>query len=425
MYQFILVTVLLCTNTYAKVMTLDELKTNLFERNLDLKAGKYKIESYKSQVEHSRSKLYPSLGVELGHEDTASKNHKQIENFQIIYGKINLFNGFQDMLGISRAKSKVKLAEIELKERRHQQELDLEKLFYQYLYLNKKKEILAKELSRSSFHIRMVKKRLSSNIITETDLLEFKLYKKKLISLMNYVELEVKTVKNEIMSLSGLANDNEYVFKGSLPHLILKTNYDQILKISQESHFTETKEVVLKINQNALKEAEADWYPKIDFKLEHGILNEDNLDYDENQTASKFAIMASWELNLGKKNHYKYQEKLNSLKNVKFSQRYDHLKFKIKIKNLYDHLKMLEQTILSEEENAQLSLRFYKKTLKEYQKGIKDSGALSSASKDFAEVESRVYQLKFNYILARLKLEKMLSRRIDFKILKHKRGKHV
>lgn len=424
MYQFILVIVLLCTNTYAKVMTLDELKTNLFERNLAIKAGKYKIESYKSQVEHSRSKLYPSLGVELGYEETTSKKHKEIENFQIIYGKINIFNGFQDMLEISQAKSKVKLSEIDLKKRRHQQELDLEKLFYQYLYLNKKKEILAKELSRSSFHIRMVKKRLSSNIITETDLLEFKLYKKKLISLMNYVELEVKTVKNEIISLTSLGN-HEYVFKGSLPHLILKMNYDQILKISQESHFSKIKEVELEINQNALKAAKAEWYPKIDLKLEHGILNEDNLDYDENQMATKISVMASWELNLGKKNHYKYQEKINDFKNAKFSQKYDQLKFKIKIKNLYDHLKMLEQTILSEEENAQLSLRFYNKTLKEYQKGIKDSGALSSASKDFAEVESRVYQLKFNYILARLKLEKLLSRRIDFKILKHKRGKHV
>lgn len=413
--------VLVSTSIKAKVLTLDTLKKSLKSNSLELKANQSQVLSNELNVKSQKSKLYPKFGVQLGREYLSADNIDEQEKIQAIYGQINLFNGFKDISAISKSEIQVNLSKNSLKNNFFLSELAIEKLFYQYLFLKKKHNILNSEISRSKSHIKMVKKRLSSKIITETDLLEFKLYKNKLESLINYLELELQSVQNELLITSGMKPEVKYAIWGNLPHYILTSDLNELLKNSEDSFEVKQQRLKTEIANTALKSNKSGWYPNINLRVEHGNLDEVETGIDSDEISSRAIVIATWELFSGGQTKHSVESQLNKVKSLEYSYKQSILSYEVKVKNLFNRLKMLEKTISTEEDNAKLSKSLYEKTMKEYKKGIKDSGALSNSSKEFSEIDSRVFQLKFNYVLAKIELEKAISRRLDFKVIEHKK----
>ena len=363
--------------------------------------------------------MLPKIGIQLGNEFLKADDVDEQDKIQSIYGQMNIFNGFKDASAISNSKTQLAISENSLKNSILLKELSIEQKFYQLLFLRKKSEILNSELTRSISHISMVKKRLTSKIITETDLLEFKLYRKKLESLITYTKLESDSVQNQLLATASLANGDQYTIWGTLPHYSVTTNLSDLLAMGNNSFGV--KEQVLKsdLAKQTAKAANSGWYPSIDLRLEHGHLDEAETGIDSDEVSSRAIVLATWELFSGGKTTYQRKSRLKEIKSLEYSSKQTILNYEIQVTNLYKKLNMLEQTILSEEENAKLSKALYRRTLKEYKKGIKDSGALASSSKELSEAQSRVYQLKFNYVLAKVQLEQATGERLEFKIVSH------
>jgi outer membrane protein TolC len=411
--------VLTNTNLEAKVLTLDSLKESFKKNSFELKAVRSHVLSHELNVKEQKSKLYPKFGIQLGKENLSAADKSEQEKIQAIYGQLNLFNGFKDVSAISKSKLQVSVSNNFLKNKYLLGELEIEKLFYQYLFLKKKQNILSSELSRSMSHIKMVEKRLSSKIITETDLLEFKLYKNKLESLLKYIELELKSIQNELLITSGFDIKNEYTILGKLPHYFLTENLNELLERSEESYEVKQHKLKTEIAKSDLKSTKADWYPNIDLRLEHGHLDEAETGIDSDEVSSRAVVLATWELFSGGQTKYSEKSQMNNVKSFEYSYKQANLNYEIGVRNLFNKLKMLEKTISSEEVNAKLSESLYERTMKEYKKGIKDSGALSNSSKEFSEIESRVFQLKFNYVLAKIELAKLISKRLNLRVIEH------
>ena len=53
----------------------------------------------------------------------------------------------------------------------------------------------------------------------------------------------------------------------------------------------------------------------------------------------------------------------------------------------------LESRILAEERNEKIAFELYTKTKKEYQRGIKDSGALSSSGEELSNINEKIFQV--------------------------------
>lgn len=403
----------------AKVLTLDLLKKNIKKNSFDIKANKENVRSHQLSVKGKRSSLFPKIGIQFESEYQTSNGQEQRDNIQSVYGQINLFNGFKDISAISQAKIQLAISEKSLENNIMLKELLIEKNFYQLLFLRKRYEILRSELNRSIFHISMVKKRLNSKIITETDLLEFKLYRKKLESLLTYTKLESDTIQSQLLAISSLDDDIDYSISGILPHYKVETKLKQLIAMVDKNFGLETQKLKIDHAKESAKTISSDWYPSVDLKLEHGYLDEVETGLDSEQVSSRVVLLASWEFFSGGETDNNYKSEMKRVKSLVYSYKQSKLDYEIKVTRLFNQLKILEKTILSEEENAKLSKDLYRKTLKEYNKGIKDSGALASSSKEMSEAQSRVYQLKFNYVLAKVRLEQATGRRLDFKSVSH------
>ena len=415
----LLVFVLVCTNVSARTLTLDALKENLKNKNYNIKAGKEDVESSKSKVLNSKAAFYPKFGIEAGKEFLTIDDESSEESRLSLYGELNLFRGYEDHSQLNKSKFQLQHTKMTLKKKVLESELEIEKLFYQLLFLKKKKTVLRGELVRAKSHIKMVSRRLSSKIITETDLLEFKLYKKKLESLLSYIELEIKSLQNEILTISGVDHFKKVELSGSLPHYILVDKIDDILNLGDKSFSVSDRRIQTSIANEELKITQSQWLPRLDLKVEHGYLDEAETGLESDTISSRALVLGTWEFFSGGKTKHLNQQRLKNYKSKEYLYKQEKLNFKIKARNLFYRLKMLEKTISSEEENARISKSLYLKTMNEYKKGIKDSGALSSSSKEYSEIESRVYQLKLNYVLVKVELEQLVSSRLNFTVLKH------
>ena len=127
--------------------------------------------------------------------------------------------------------------------------------------------------------------------------------------------------------------------------------------------------------------------------------------------------MATWELFSGYRTTKKKEfYQINRVK-IDYAKRQVKQDLTVFINSKFKALTMLEKTINFEEKNERLASKLYKKTLSEYRKGIKDSGALLDASQKVTDSQNRVYELKLDYILAKLSLEKSLGRTLNFSLV--------
>jgi outer membrane protein TolC len=133
----LLVFVLVCTNVSARTLTLDALKENLKNKNYNIKAGKEDVESSKSKVLNSKAAFYPKFGIEAGKEFLTIDDESSEESRLSIYGELNLFRGYEDHSQLNKSKFQLQHTKMTLKKKVLESELELEKLFYQLLFLKK------------------------------------------------------------------------------------------------------------------------------------------------------------------------------------------------------------------------------------------------------------------------------------------------
>lgn len=396
---------------------LDELKSLAIENSYRVKSKATDVEISESKIDLAKSNLYPKLGIEAQKEWIKSDIKDESETLNSVYGEVNLFNGFKDSSRIKMEEIGVKSSKNDLGNLKFNLALEVETTYYKYLYIKKRLAVVANEMKRVKTHSRLVKKRYQSKLLTESDKIEFQLHQKKVKSLKSYLELQQEQLYSKLLQLIGKNKSDNLVIMGKIPHLNIVTSLDKLMSLKSQAPLLTKLKYQGDLANEQLKEANSNWYPTIDLKASHGKLEEFETGINSDETSSKIALTATWELFSGfetsKKREISYKKKAK----IGYSTKQVNQDLSVSINSKFKTLKLLEETIEFEEENEKLANRLYRKTLEEYKKGVKDSGALLDASKKVSDLKNRVFELKLDYILAKLSLEKSLGQRLEFSLV--------
>lgn len=418
---FCLVASMLSQLVFARTITLNEIKNLAQTNNYAVNASQMGSNQADVLENALKSNFSPKIGIEFGRESITSEDVSETETITAVYGEMNLFNGFSDNHALNKTKLNSKIAKSNLSQVKFELNLLLEKMYYQFLYLNKRLSLVNQAIKRNSKHINLIKKRLSSNLITETDLLEFKLRKSKLSSTRDFIKLRVDSTKELLFKTAGINVYKKYNISGELPHFEIISQLDEIQKgLIDSSERIYKSQLAIQKSDYDIKMAKKDWYPSVDLEVRHGNLDEAQTGVDNDEVSTSVAVLAKWELFSGMQT-----------KNITDASRYKKLKneyllkqsiqdSRIGLTRSYKRLLILEKRILAEEQNEKLSQTLYRRTVKEYKKGIKDSGALSSAGDEVSEINEKIYELKVDYINTKISLEKFYGKPLSFKIVDHK-----
>lgn len=413
----LLVFTLSISSVLSKDISLDELKKMALNYSYGVKSKEADLKISELNVDLAKSNLYPRLGIQAGKEWINSDILDDRDDLASVYGEVNLFNGFRDSSRIQKQKINAKSVKNDFESLKFNLGLQVESVFYKYLFAKKKLSVISSEIARTKTHSKLVKKRYSSRLITESDIIEFRLHQKKTKSMENYLKLEKEQLLSKILTITGLKEGNDLNFLGEIPHLKIDSSSSELMKdIDKSPSITKLRYQgeILDLDKTT---ANSGWYPSVNLRAEHGKLDEVETGIDPEITSSRILIMATWELFSGFKT-IKSRE-LQQTNNVKidYAKRQVKQDLSISISSMFKSLKMLEETIKYEEENERLAKKLYKKTLAEYKKGIKDSGALVDASQKITDSQNRVFQLKLNYMLTKLSLEKSVGRPLEFTLV--------
>jgi outer membrane protein TolC len=409
--------------SFSKVLTLDILQVMSKKNDFKLKAQKQELESKKDIIKKTKSSFYPRLGIKAQQGQIETPYGVNREKINSIYGQINLFNGLKDTNSLHKSEVEKDIAWNNLKQLKISRNLLIEKLFYQYLFFEKRCETINNEIKRTRFHLKLIKKRLLSRLVSETDLLEFNLYLKELRAQQSYLKLEKKQILEELLFRANLIDKKEsYQIKGNLPHLKINEQFADIKKELNKTFLLKREKLMISRGQYDQKIADSGWYPQLDLQLEHGQLDEIQTGIDSDRISSRAFISATWEFFSGfKTKNQKNIANSNLLKRqYLYKQKQQSLYLKL-IKN-YQNLKRLEDRIDLKEEGQKMAKTLYDKTLMEYKKGVKDSGALANASKKINLEDNEVFELKTRYLLIKIELEELLGRNLRFHMIQHKRN---
>ncbi len=422
-HQFLILALALITGPlFSKSISLEDLQKTAFKNNYMLNAARINTEmAYKEQLE-TTSDLYPKLGFKLGIEKTTSSavDFDETDNLKSIYGEYNLFNGFRDQNKLDMTKVERKLAESDLKESEFRLHLQVEHLYFSYLYLTKKIKSINQAIIRNQKHIELIKIRLASGLVTKTDLLEFQLRRSKLKSKRDFYKLRSEETRENVFRVVGLESYKQASISGELPHFEIDTSLEKLLVIfNKNNESIKRSELHLEKSEYDSKIANSGWYPSIDLIAEHGNLNSQETGIDSDETTTSIAVMARWEIFSGFKTKYALDKaNLGKLKD-EYLLKQTFLDNSSMLRTQFQKLKAIESRIKYEEDNLKIAKELYTKTLKEYRKGVKDSGALSSAGDELTSISDQVYGLKMDFIKEKLSLESVLGTHLLLKKISH------
>jgi outer membrane protein TolC len=405
----------------SKVIGLDELKQLGLKNNYRVNAAKVDTELSKKDESIAKSAFLPKVGIEAGKEEIQISGSRNTEDTNAIFGEVNLFNGFKDVnnLKIKLLESKKSLSY--LKESQFRLNLKLETLYYNYLYLAKKLEITTLAVKRNKKHLILIRKRLASSLVTKTDLLEFELRKSKLLSKEHFLQLKMIEIKETLFLTAGIENSKTLDVTGVLPHFEINIELKELLeKASKSSESIKRLRFSIEQSNSSIDISRSDWLPTVDLEAKYGKLSDETVGYDTYDNASQVALMFRWELYSGNRTVNESDKSFLNKKKNEYLLKQRMLDTSSVVKTNYYRLIALQDRIESEEVNAKIALELYSKTKAEYRRGIKDSGALSSAGDELTTINETIYELKKNYINAKLNMESALGQSIEFNQINHK-----
>lgn len=420
MRTLLLGSILLLSNAICAEFSIERLKSSALRNSFSLKSIESDLNASQEKIKINKSKFYPRAGVELGQELTLGNGRIDRENILSVYGEMNVFNGYEDSLNLTKSKNEKEVTRIKIEWQKHITTVEVESLYYKFLYLLEKKKILDLAIKRNSDHISMVRKRYNAGMVTQADLLEFKLKRSNLKTQNEMIGLNILRAKEELLSFAGLDSVNGYKIAGDLPHLHILANFNEILASSEKSNALLKLKALEKNDYEISKKINnSKKYPSVDLKAKYGLLSEQETGFSNDQRVGQISLIATWEAFSGGQRQAKKGLLDHQLNSLDFQLKQLNRDLRNNIKNNFDKIKILEKQIDSIEENQKVALKLYRKTLKEYTKGVKDSGALVSASDLYKELSEKVFETKLSHLLTKLDLERFVGSTLNFEKFNH------
>lgn len=416
----VIVFALMSFNINAKNIELDEIKEIALKNNYSVNAARIDTELSSLDEKIVRANYLPQISIDSHVDKENIDSQTSYESSSYLHAQLNLFNGFKDQ-------SELKIKELEssksiskLKDSKLFLNLKLEKLYYEYLYFAKSLDTVKSALFRNKKHLLLINKRLVSSLVTQTDLLEFELRRSKLVTKKRFLELKKAEKREELFLTAGITDSKQYSLSGELPHFLVDISLEQLL--SQVDVSTESiKRLKIGIEQarKLSTKSNSNWFPKIDLEAKYGKLDPDDTESYSAEANSQISLNAKWEIYSGGRTVSEAKKAMLEQRKNEFLLKQRRLDITSIVRTHYQKLLALQSRISSEEKNEKIATKLYANTQSEYQRGIKDSGALSMASDEVITITEQIYQLKKDYISTKLFIESTLGRTIKFTMHKH------
>lgn len=389
-------------------LTLDEAKHRAELQNYDLQAAKQLVAEREAAESKARGAYWPRLGV-AGGLDRGTNGIETTAGFGYAYGTLNLFRGFADLYEIQLAVLETEKAKTQLQKLSFRIGLEVERPFFQYLFLQRTLDFRKEALDLNETHKALARKRRSVSLVSETDVMEYDLRDALLRSDIASLEQDLIAARLQLQQILGSEAPLAEEPTGALTHWHLRHSLEDLTKRAVkdgEASLVAKKNV--EIAEVESKRWASKWWPEVDAEAQVGRLALDNRPA-AGGSSFRGLVLAKWELFSGFESSNKRREGEARRLRAEAQAKAVLLATRTSVAASYRKLRSIEVRVHLEESNRIRAKRYYDSVLREYRTGVRNSADVRQAAEGLYEASLRREKFKFDFIFERIELEKNLG----------------
>lgn len=387
-------------------LELEHLLTEAENNSFELKSMEKSIQASEYLVKSQYSNFSPRLSLEAGPQSSQYNLEKSSGNF--FYGKFewNLYNGGIDSTEIERAKL---LYNFELKKKeslRTKITFEVKKIYYELLFILESISLKERAIQINNEQTKIALAKKNAGLTSKSDVIEFELRDSTLNSDLILLRQQHHEKSRELSVLLDRQEDTRPIqVKGHLVRQQIYYDRAQVLNKVKEQNFDLIESSTdLKLALFDKKNSVAEFLPKINFEGQYGrlagegSLSSDNKDYQMLLKVSipLFSGFQTWHVQRS------LSAKIES-KKINSDQRL--LQVTAELDNTLNQIQVIQQRLDIEEKNLARSEEYYKITLSEYKRGLKNSPDMVGAAERLLDAHIRNLEYRRDLILAGLKID--------------------
>jgi outer membrane protein len=392
-------------------LTLEQLLKEGGEQNLEIKEAESNLKSSNQEANSKFGPYMPQLSIEGG---PLSTNHEGEKNSGTsVYGKAgwNLYRGGRDSGEIEKAKIASQLEQKRLESVRAKISREISRVYYELLFFLESSDLKRKAIEMNQEQMKLGKLKKSSGFTSSADVIEFELRDATLKSDLKMHEQEVLEKSRELSVLLGRKDSSTpLVVKGHLTRdTSINLNREAVIARLPNSNIDIAEaQAEIQMSKMEAQVAKSGFLPSVDVEATYGKLANDERVFAGNDNYSvalkvSIPLFSGFEtLNQTRSARSKVVAKENAVsrKNLSAVAETD---------NLFSKLATLNDRLNLEEKNLSKSEEYYKITVGEYRRGVKNSPDMVGASERLVEARIRNLEYRKDYYLTKLKIYELVS----------------
>lgn len=378
------------------------------QNSLEIKQTEKNLNSLKSKLNSQYGRLSPKLSVEGGPQST--KYDEEKSNATSLYGKAewNLYNGGSDKAVMDLSKSEIEIQEKRLKSLKNKVKKEVSKIYYELQFILESVSLKQKALELNSQQMKIAKAKNSSGFTTSSDVLEFDLRDSTLQSDLVLLNQQLDQKSRELDVLLSRKNQTApETVKGHLIREAFSLNREELLaKIQENNDQILLSKIELQQAETEKRQAKSQFLPKLDLEARYGRLANDEKVFNDKDN---YSVMLKFNVPL-----FSGFEDYNSVKSISAKVASSQIAIDQKSISLSAELdsslaeiKALNARLDLEEKNLERSEKYYKLTLDEYRRGVKNSPDMVGASERLLEARIRNLEYRRDLMLAKAKIQEL------------------
>lgn len=392
------------------VTTLEQLVTEAENSNLELKQAKESLAATEYSYTSKKSKYWPSLSLEGGPLMTKFDSEENSGN--TLYGKIdwNLYNGGADAAEIEKSKIQNAFELNKITNLRNTLSRRVELNYYDLLYIAECISLKQEAIVLNANQKKLAISKNKSGLTLSSDVIEFELRESALKADLIRLEQLRREKSQDLSLLLSRGSPNEIISpKGHLSRQKRFFQKEQLIEQikSNDLELNQISNEIQLLNQEKAIHF-SKFLPKLDLEAQYGQLANEERVFTE-QTNYKVNLKISIPLFDGFESRNETQ-KINALNKYEKTGFEKKLLSKVaELENTLIQIKTLNSLLDIEESNLVRRESYYKMTLEEYKRGVKNSPDLVNAAERLLDTKIRNLEHRRDLEIANLKISELTN----------------
>lgn len=391
-------------------LTLTPLIEEAAAQNLELKEAEASYKSSQARARASFGRFLPSIAVEGG--PLVTKLNDEKNSGTTYYGRLdwNLYRGGTDQYGFQSYRLREELENRKYQAAKARVSREVSRAYYELLFLLESSALKEKAIELNQEQMKLAKLKNSSGFTSSVDVIEFELREATLSSDLKMIGQQVLEKSRELAVILGRKDlSSPLLVKGHLAKPVPPISKDQIMQQLDERNIgVATARAELELSKNDLASVKSRYLPTIDIDARYGKFAVDERVLSD---ANNYSVFLRFSIPL-----FSGLETVNESRaaraNTDASEKAaarTTLAARAAAENTFSRLNTLSERIALEEKTLAKSETYYKLTLGEYRRGVKNSPDMVVASERLLEARIRNLEFRRDFYLAELQLNELTS----------------